>query len=80
LENRCALADVEKFTSHDLRHCASTWAVAKGCSPWYIQSLLGHADLRTTLMYVDKQVLEGTKVVQKALLETREKALQSHTA
>lgn len=76
LEARCETAKVEKFTSHDLRHAAGSWAKQAGCSPWYIQALLGHADIKTTMIYAHGDVLDGTKMVQRTLLDMRAKAME----
>ena len=36
---------------HDLRHTAATLAVAAGESVLFVQSMLGHSDVRTTMRY-----------------------------
>jgi len=37
---------------HDLRHTAMTLLVKQNISPWVVQRVAGHKDMRTTLRYV----------------------------
>ena len=41
-----------KISAHSLRHTAGTLAVQNGASLRQVQDLLGHADLRTTALYI----------------------------
>ena len=76
IEARCKRVKIPIFQGHDLRHAAASWARAAGCSPWYIQALLKHKDLKTTLRYAHEDVTDGTNVVLKTLSEVRQKALE----
>jgi len=50
-----AKAGLRHFTVHDLRHAAATFAVADGQPAPYVQAMLGHSDVRTTLaLYANK--------------------------
>ena len=40
------------ISSHTLRHCFATHALEDGVDPVFIQQMLGHKDLRTTLGYL----------------------------
>jgi integrase len=44
-------AGVPHIRLHDLRHTAATLAVAAGESVLFVQSMLGHSDVRTTMTY-----------------------------
>lgn len=52
-----ARLDPEWPTWHDLRHCCATKLARAGVSPYHIQAILGHGDLKTTQRYVDKATL-----------------------
>jgi integrase len=55
---------------HDLRHTAAALAVAAGESVLFVQSMLGHSDVRTTMRYVhpdheaegEAKLREGSRV------------------
>lgn len=77
LKFRSIAAGIAKITPHNLRSAAATWAREAGCSPWHVQSLMGHSTVTTTEMYARPAVAEsGTKVAQSAILKAREKALK----
>ncbi len=62
LERSCLLAKVyKKVTPHTLRHSYATHLLENGTGIRYIQELLGHSKLETTMIY--------THVAQKDLLE-----------
>jgi integrase/recombinase XerD len=41
-----------KISAHTLRHCFSTHALEDGVDPVFIQQMLGHKNLKTTLTYL----------------------------
>ena len=45
------LASEDGYCFHSLRHSFGTWAFANGCKPRNIQSMMGHANIATTLGY-----------------------------
>lgn len=45
-------AKVKRIRFHDLRHTAITLLVKQNISPWIVQRIAGHADLKTTMRYV----------------------------
>ncbi len=47
----------EKYASrHDIRDTFGTWIASKGISPYELQRMMRHADLKTTMVfYVDVQ-------------------------
>lgn len=42
----------QNISAHTLRHCFATHALEDGVDPVFIQQMLGHKDLRTTLAYL----------------------------
>jgi len=48
------------YVFHCLRHSFATWQLAQGCPPIDLMSILGHANLQTTLVYA-KPTEEGKK-------------------
>lgn len=42
----------KKVTAHSFRHGAASLLIKKGVSPVYVQKILGHADLKTTSIYL----------------------------
>src|SRR5205823_6033938 len=63
-----ALADagIENFRFHDLRHTAGTRLAELGVGIETIKDILGHADVRTTLIYVhavDRRKVEAMQVL-----------------
>lgn len=51
LEPAIAAAGVRRGTAHDLRHTYASWLVIDGVPLRVVQSLLGHASIRTTERY-----------------------------
>ena len=43
--------DSGAYVFHCLRHSFATWQLAQGCPPIDLMSILGHANLQTTLIY-----------------------------
>lgn len=57
---------VKRIRFHDLRHTAITLLVKQNISPWIVQRIAGHADLKTTMRYVhivgkDVELIGGTR-------------------
>ncbi|MCD4670305.1 MAG: tyrosine-type recombinase/integrase [Actinomycetia bacterium] len=52
---------LHKFTSHYFRHCIGYHLLRRGCDIRYIQLILGHEDLKSTMIYtkVDKKDLKN---------------------
>jgi len=64
-----ALAGIEDFRWHDLRHTFATWMRQEGVALEVVQRALGHADLATTERYAhvaDAEVLEAMQKVVRA--------------
>jgi site-specific recombinase XerD len=40
------------ITAHSLRHTAAVTAIKEGCDLYYVSSLLGHKDIKTTMIYL----------------------------
>lgn len=61
---RCALkANIGKrVTTHTMRHCFATHLMDSGVGIRYIQELLGHKDIKTTLIYTHVTNLEISKI------------------
>jgi integrase len=49
----CVKAKLPDLRIHDLRHTYITWLVEKNQSPLIIQSIAGHANIKTTERYID---------------------------
>lgn len=49
-------AGIPHLRVHDLRHSAATFAIADGVPAPYVQEMLGHSDIRTTLQVYTKLV------------------------
>lgn len=47
----CALAGIEDFRTHDLRHTFASLAVSSGADLYAVQRLLGHSDISMTQRY-----------------------------
>lgn len=51
LEKACAIAGIENFRTHDLRHTFASMAVSSGADLYAVQRLLGHRDISMTQRY-----------------------------
>lgn len=76
IAHRCTLANIERFTPHDLRHAHAQWLRAAGVSPWFVQAQLGHSTITTTEIYANRD-LSGSKVCQSTVEKILEKAIQT---
>ena len=58
-----------KFAScHDIRDKFGTWMASKGISPYELQQMMRHADLKTTMeFYVDVQAQDMNANIRKLL-------------
>lgn len=54
------LINLEGIHPHTLRHSRATTLIDDGCSLWHVKQLLGHADIRTTAIYLHYSV-EGLR-------------------
>lgn len=52
----------KKVTPHTLRHCFATHLMDGGVGIRYIQELLGHKDIKTTLIYTPITTDNATKI------------------
>lgn len=59
---------MEAFHPHSLRHAFATRLVERGANLRAVQELLGHADLKSTAIYLD--ISPGHLVEAVSLLET----------
>ena len=50
-ENAVALAGLEDFVFHDCRHHFASWFMMRGGSLQALKEILGHKDIKTTLIY-----------------------------
>ena len=57
-------ADMKCPRLHDLRHTYATWLRQSGIELATIQRLLGHEDMKSTLMYADFTLDEGHRAVE----------------
>jgi integrase len=51
LANICAVARIENFHCHDIRHTYASLAVSSGADLYAVQRLLGHSDISMTQRY-----------------------------
>jgi integrase len=51
LQKACAIAGIENFRTHDLRHTFASIAVSSGVDLYAVQRLLGHQDISMTQRY-----------------------------
>ncbi|WP_442893594.1 tyrosine-type recombinase/integrase [Bacillus sp. 2205SS5-2] len=52
IKTRNRLALDSRISAHTLRHCFSTHSLENGVDPVFIQQMLGHKRLQTTLTYL----------------------------
>lgn len=64
----CKRGNIKDLKFHDLRHTASTRLIDKGANPVAVQRILGHANLKTTEIYLHSS-FEQTKEVMELLAE-----------
>lgn len=55
--------DGSKLRFHDLRHVFATWLINAGVSPIFVQTLLGHTDIKTTDRYITASMKEAGKAL-----------------
>jgi integrase len=63
----CALAGVQPFTCHDLRHAAATWSESAGVGLEDRRKLLGHTSGRMTAHYSHGNTIDGARRAQEAV-------------
>ncbi|MCJ7486179.1 MAG: tyrosine-type recombinase/integrase, partial [Candidatus Aminicenantes bacterium] len=51
-ETACRRAGIKNFRFHDLRHTAGTRLIESGADPITVRDILGHAELKTTEVYL----------------------------
>jgi integrase len=59
----CELAEIADFSWHCLRHTFGTWCAMAGIDVTIIQKLMGHTDIRTTMIYVHIASLQTKEAV-----------------
>jgi site-specific recombinase XerD len=45
----------ENFHFHDLRHLFGSELLKRGVSPYHIQELFGHSDMKTSAIYISPE-------------------------
>ncbi len=65
----CKRAKIENLRFHDLRHTVASRLVEKGADPVSVQILLGHANLKTTEIYLHSGLKQMHQAV--SLLDRR---------
>jgi integrase/recombinase XerD len=53
-----------RVTPHTLRHCFATHLMDGGTGVRYIQELLGHKDIKTTLIYTHVSMQNSTSIIR----------------
>jgi len=67
--NACRRAGIEDFRFHDLRHTFGSRLVSRGADPVSVKDILGHANLRTTEVYLHSSMKRMREAV--ALLDEK---------
>ncbi len=59
------LAEIENLRFHDLRHTFATRLADAGTDAYTLMEIMGHADLKTTMIYVHASAEAGRRAVEK---------------
>jgi integrase len=57
-------SEIKKLRFHDLRHTFATRLIEKGVDIVVVKELLGHADIKTTMMYVHSDATRKMKAIE----------------
>jgi excisionase family DNA binding protein len=60
----CRRAEIKNLTFHDLRHTVGSRLISKGADPVSVQHILGHANLKTTEIYLHSSLEQMKEAVE----------------
>lgn len=61
----CKRAKIKNLHFHDLRHTVGTRLISRGVDPITVKNILGHANLKTTEIYLHSSLLQMSAAVEK---------------
>ena len=76
LKRKITQASQIKFTIHGLRHTFATLMAEGGCDPFSLKDMMGHADIKTTMLYVSMSALHMRSQVSKHPMESQETSVK----
>ncbi len=61
----CERASIKELRFHDLRHTAASRLIDRGADPVAVQYILGHANLKTTEIYLHSNLQQMRKAIER---------------